>query len=86
MDVTNINSDNVATSVGTLVDNAQQQQPPVAKSERPPVGNQSSTEVKLSEKAQQLNRTETSAKETVTPPNPQPVEANPKGSHVNTHA
>ena len=86
MDVTNTNSANVATSVGTLVDNAQQQQPPVAKSEKQPQEQKNSTEVKLSEQAQQLSRTETSAKETVAPPSPQPVESERRGVRVNTHA
>jgi hypothetical protein len=85
MDVTNLKPDNVATSVGTIV-NYSQQQPPAAKSEAQPTEKQNSTEVKLSEKAQQLSRTDTSAKETITPPSPQPVETNSKGNHVNTQA
>jgi hypothetical protein len=85
MNVTNATNENIATSVGTIVDNAQQQQPPAIKSVKQPAETQHSTEVKLSEKAQQLSRTEASAKETTPPPN-QPVVANSKGNHVNTHA
>jgi hypothetical protein len=86
MDVNNPTSANVATSVGALVDNAQRQQPPESNNKEQPAENQNSTVVKLSDKAQQLSRSEASTKESVAPPSTPPVLNEHTSSQVNTHA
>lgn len=88
MDITHATTENAATAVGVLVDNARQQQPPVAKSEEQPDEKQPSTEVKLSVQAQQLSRSGADSKPTVTPPPPstQPVTSERKGGQINTLA
>lgn len=87
---------NATTSPVSAIVNNPQLQPAAPKAEKQPEKQQDSTVVKLSEKAQQMNRaenqnsnteaTETKAKEAAEPPGIQFMEGESKGGRVNTFA
>jgi len=94
MDISN-STNSTATSLSALV-NTPQPQPQPPKTEKKPEELQSSSVVKLSAEAQQLNRaenqnvnterSETKVKETAEPPGIQFMEGESKGGRVNTFA
>lgn len=89
MDVSNA----LATSVSAIINSPQ---PPAPKNDRQPEKQQDSAVVKLSDKAQQMNRTEnqnnnteraeTRPQEVAEPPGIQFMEGENKGGRVNTFA